>query len=143
MIDTTPAAELKRTDLLNQAATLAKDAMFGAVEAGVMPVKNKCADVIRLLMQAGADSPFAGGKASPGIDLATLATLDTPDTRELLGLLERAQVVAERVDAQRGRSLDADVPLLPGESRGTDLAESISELALRLRLEVGGTKGRD
>jgi hypothetical protein len=73
----------------------------------------------------------------------SLEMLDTPDTRELLILLSRAQEVAERVDAARGRSLGANIRLVPGESRGTDLAESISEIALRVRTEVHGPKGRE
>jgi hypothetical protein len=72
-----------------------------------------------------------------------LDQLDTPDTRELLTLLERAQAVAERVDAARGRVVPADLPLLPGEARGTDLAERISEIALRVRTEIHGPAGRE
>ena len=72
-----------------------------------------------------------------------LHLLDTPDTRRLLELLTEAQEVAERVDAARGRSLPEDTPLLPGESRGIDLAETISEIALRVRIEVQGLKGRE
>ncbi|MES2463620.1 MAG: hypothetical protein V4671_23850 [Armatimonadota bacterium] len=72
-----------------------------------------------------------------------LLQLDTPDSRRLLALLEEAQAVADRVDASRGRALPADIPLQPGESRGTDLAESISYIALRVRGEVRGPQGRD
>lgn len=35
------------------------------------------------------------------------------------------------------------VNLLPGEARGTDLAEAISEIALRVRTEVHGPRGRE
>lgn len=63
---------------------------------------------------------------------------DTPDTRELLALLEKAQAVAERIDAARGRALSPDIPLLPGESHGRDLAETISTIAVRVRGEVKG-----
>jgi hypothetical protein len=72
-----------------------------------------------------------------------LETLDTPHTRRLLALLMEAQEVAEQIDWERGRALDESVPLLPGESRGTDLAESISEIALRVRTEVHGPRGRE
>ena len=47
------------------------------------------------------------------------------------------------VDAQRGRTVGEDVPLQPEESRGTDLAESISEIVLRVRIEVNGPQGRE
>lgn len=76
----------------------------------------------------------------PGGDI-DLFQLDTPETRELLSLLERAQAVAERVDGARGRSLDASIPLAPGESRGCDLAEQVSYIAMRVRGEVHGAKG--
>jgi len=75
--------------------------------------------------------------------LSSLVTLDTPEARRLLLLLERARAAAELVDAQRGRSLGEEIELLPGESRGTDLSESISEIALRVRTEVHGPKGRE
>jgi hypothetical protein len=88
--------------------------------------------------------------APPDIEVADtpaaaipLEQLDTPDTRHLLSLLEKAQEVAERIDAARGRSLGENIELLPGESKGTDLAEAISEIALRVRTEVHGPAGHD
>ena len=72
-----------------------------------------------------------------------LSHLDTPDTRLLLALLERALIVAERIDAARGRILSRDVSLVPNTSRGTDLAAQLSELTLRMRTEVYGPAGRD
>jgi hypothetical protein len=70
------------------------------------------------------------------LSLSLLAGLSNPDLPELLDLLQRAQVVAERIDSQRGRVVGDDVPLLPGESRGTDLAEAVSELAQTVRSQV-------
>jgi hypothetical protein len=70
-----------------------------------------------------------------------LDKLDTPYTRHLLAQLEAAQDTAELLDASRGRALPPDTPLGPGESRGTDLAEAISVLCLRLRTEVYGPSG--
>lgn len=70
-----------------------------------------------------------------------LLELDTPDTRRLLALLAEAQEVAERVDGARGRALPSSAPLLPGEGRGVDLAESIGYLKQRLALEVHGPVG--
>jgi hypothetical protein len=93
----------------------------------------------RNLLALGAREADGMPRAQP----VPLDLLDTPDTRHLLYLLEKAQEVAERIDAVRGRSLGEDVPLLPGESAGTDLAESISEIALRVRTEVHGPKGRE
>ena len=40
--------------------------------------------------------------------------------------------------AERGNVLPGDFPLQPGESRGTGWAETLSELALRLKIEVEG-----
>jgi len=71
-----------------------------------------------------------------------LLALDTPDNRELLFLLDAALAVAERVDASRGRSLPAHIPTAPGESRGCDLAESLAEVAARVRQEVHGANSR-
>jgi hypothetical protein len=56
-------------------------------------------------------------------------------------LLEEAQEAAEQIDWERGRVVGEDVELPPGQSRGRDLAESISEVALRVRIEVNGPRG--
>jgi hypothetical protein len=58
------------------------------------------------------------------------------------GLLWTA-LVAERVDSERGQALPAEVPTMPGESRGTDLSESLASLVLRLWQEVEGPAGRE
>jgi hypothetical protein len=97
--------------------------------------------VVSLLVEVGAASPH-GGAAPPAAPIP-LEQLDTPDTRHLLYLLEKAQEVAERIDAARGRALGESIELLPGESKGTDLAETISEIALRVRTEVHGPAGRE
>lgn len=65
------------------------------------------------------------------------------DTRELLDLLERAQLVADKVDAARGRALPDDVPVGPGESRGMDLGEAVAIIAARVRDDVQGATGRE
>jgi hypothetical protein len=83
----------------------------------------------------------SGGASGPLSALAALAVLDTADSRELLDLVTRAVAVAERVDAQRGNVVAGDVPLQPGESRGTDFAEALSVLRLRLATEVHGPPG--
>jgi|GEM_PF-5672744 hypothetical protein len=70
-----------------------------------------------------------------------LDRLDTPEARELLDLLTGALVVAEKVDASRGRLLSPKIETEPEESRGVDLAESVSEIVHRLRLEIFGPKG--
>jgi len=69
--------------------------------------------------------------------------LDTPNARALLEALERAQELAELVDAERGHSLPEHIPLQPGESRGCDIAEELSYINLRLRSEIHPRRGRD
>ncbi len=43
---------------------------------------------------------------------------------------------------KRGNVLPPDFPLLPGESRGTGWAETISSLAQRFKIEVEGPTDR-
>lgn len=73
-----------------------------------------------------------------GNELAALSTMGGADVCELLALLDRAQAVAERIDAARGYTVGDSIVLQPGESRGTDLAERLSLLALRVRREAEG-----
>jgi hypothetical protein len=93
-----------------------------------------------LLTVAPPELPELPDVAAAPIPLDLLAS---PAARRLLALLEEAQEAAEQVDFERGRSLPEDIPLQPGESRGTDLAEIISEIALQVRTEVQGPKGRE
>lgn len=89
----------------------------------------------------GLPSPSSLPLKSPGtgsLDLSALSTFGSDDSRELLALLDRAQEVAERIDAARGYTVGDSIPLHPGESQGTDLAESVSLLALRVRREAEG-----
>jgi hypothetical protein len=108
-----------------------------------LEAQEAATEALGTLRELGAErhqSPAGSVQAVKPIDLLQL---DTPDTRYLLSLLEEAQAVAERIDAARGRALPSDTPLQPGESLGTDLAEAVSYLALRVRGEVRGPKGRD
>jgi hypothetical protein len=101
----------------------------------------------QLLYAAGGRAPeYDFPRPSDADPLCALSQADTLDTRELLRLVREAVAVAERVDAARGHVVPADTPLLPGESRGTGWAETLSELALRLRIEVEGplrARGRE
>lgn len=114
------------------------------------PIKGQVDEAINLLSMAhdthtGLSAVLhrtrVAGSTSPKkqtSELSDLAVMGGDDSRELLDLLERAQAVAERIDAARGRCVDESIPLHPGESRGTDLAESLSVLALRVRKDVQG-----
>jgi hypothetical protein len=82
----------------------------------------------------------ATGTGSDLADLSRLAALASPAARRLLELL-RAEVLplAETVDRERGRALRPEgVVLGSGETYGTDIAEALSVIALRLAGEVEG-----
>lgn len=66
----------------------------------------------------------------------------TAATRRLQDALAFAVTCAEEVDAERGNVMPDDFPLQPGESRGTGWAETLSEVALRLKIEVEGPRDR-
>lgn len=103
--------------------------------------KEKQKTVVGTLHRCGI-KPGASQPQTRGNDLAMLSTIGSDDSCELLDLLEKAQAVAERIDASRGFVVDEKIPLQPGESRGTDLAESLSMLALRVRREATGGQSR-
>jgi hypothetical protein len=69
---------------------------------------------------------------------------DTQATRRLLILLAQAQAVAEEIDAERGRTGEASSDYLPlGRSLGFDLAETLSELRLRIQNTMHRDEQRD
>ena len=82
-------------------------------------------------------------RANQRYDLTAItANHDTPASRRLLEALVAAQEAAEEVDKERGHFVDFE-PQIPGESKGTGYAESLSELAFRLRREIAAPpKGR-
>lgn len=83
-----------------------------------------------------------GGKVDtlpePQDDLSVLMVLDSPNSRELLAGLKALLPVAERVDAERGRSLDEVV----GGSAGLDLAEDLAQMIARISMEIHGVTGK-
>ena len=151
----TPRQGAKRQDAMDRAAACCKDAIEHATSAQFATAEpsvresarvavHAAAEAMNLLVSVGAKS-LIGDNRQPlkRLDLSALAILADPAAPELLALLEQAQSVAEGIDFRRGRVVDADIPLSPGESRGTDLAESISNLAQRVRVETHGPAGRD
>lgn len=128
------ALELLPTSTPEEVVQIKEEILAAAREAD-----SAAQDAYLGLLALGAEVPVGAPKPQP----IPLEKLDTPDSRELLDLLRRAQEVAERVDASRGRSLPDSFSLQPGESRGTDLAEKLSQIVLRVRLEVEGPQGRD
>ena len=107
----------------------ARARLTSAVEASQMG--------LRTLLDAGARVKGIPA-AAPADPLRALALADTPATRRLLTVLGQAVEAAEVVDAERGNVLPAHLPLQPDESRGTGWAETLSGLALRLKIEVEG-----
>jgi len=106
-------------------------------------VDQAAQEALRLLLQAGAARPASVPAPQSDSDpLRALAQADTPATRRLLAAVRAAAEAAEEVDAERGNVLPAHLPLQPGESRGTGWAETLFELALRLKIEVEGPADR-
>jgi hypothetical protein len=156
-----PRAALKDQAALDQVAALVLQTVDHADRAGDLSTSPEAKEAARAAVLTGMEAmnTLTGklGAASPlrarqqpvsesepdKFALSSLVTLDTPASRRLLALLMETLEAAEQVDWERGRALDESVPLLPGESRGTDLAESISEIALRVRTEVHGPPGRE
>lgn len=144
---------MKEQGRLNIAAEKCQDAAdltalalqtVNSPEAHEAVFKAQCAtlEALTAVMQAGGDVGDAIGRERKRHNLQSLATLNTPAARELLQALEMALAVAERVDAERGRALPPHIPLTQYESRGTDLAEALSNLCMRLRWEVSPPTGR-
>jgi hypothetical protein len=104
-------------------------------------VVTKLNEVATVLAQSGADLPET--RAPLKTQVLAPWELDTPEARELLDLLARAQAVAEVVDKQRGNVLPDRIPTGEMESRGTDFADSLSHLRIRLHLEIVPPQGRD
>jgi len=102
-------------------------------------VNDRAQATYQLLHAAGGRAPeYDFPRPSDADPLRALAQADTPATRRLLELLREATAAAEEVDAERGDVLPPEFPLQPGESRGTGWAETLSELALRLKIQVEG-----
>jgi hypothetical protein len=121
-------------------------ATFAAREGRTMDVQEQATAasecLTRLhqaLIAAGAPEGGDGGRTSP----VPLRLLSTPAGRRLLDVLDAAVDAAEALDAERGDVLPGFIALQPGETRGTGYAEALSELRLRLRVEVKGPRGRD
>jgi hypothetical protein len=64
------------------------------------------------------------------------ADVDTRNAWELIEALEKAQEIAERVDAARGNALPGNIPILSYQTRGTDLAKAVAALAARVQGEI-------
>jgi hypothetical protein len=81
-------------------------------------------------------------RGDDGFDLGALASLSSPLAAEMLDRLRDLLPLAEKLDAERGNAMPEEYTPAPGESRGTDVAESISLLILHLKRDVEGARGR-
>jgi hypothetical protein len=146
-LDKAAALVLETLDRISRAGRISKNPEVEALAD--LAVRTGMEAMNTLMGKLGAASPLRArqqpvSESEPDkFALSSLVALDTPASRRLLALLMETLEAAEQVDWERGRALDESVPLLPGESRGTDLAESISEIALRVRTEVHGPQGRE
>lgn len=115
----------------------------GQVEAAREILSEACdtSNTAAALLIAG--GIHVGAPTPSRLDLSQLATLDSPEARELHRRLMELIPLAETVDASRGRTMGSSFQPLPGESRGTDIAETLSLLVLRLQDETVGPKGRE
>lgn len=156
-------ASIRRQQSIDAAATRARESAIAAQQglhtlprtpenqAGMRLINTAATamqTVLKELVDAGAAVPIIEDRKraveeAALLDLSSLVMLADPEAPQLLRLIEEAQALAERIDARRGRSLPEDTALMPGESLGTDLAESLSVIALRVRLDVHGPTGRD
>ncbi len=119
-----------------QRVLLARD--LGEAKRHATDATEELRAALRGLKNAGGRLP---GSSPVPSSLSSLALLSTPSSRELLGLLRDAVAVAERVDAERGRVAGKSSP---DDCAGTDLAEALHFLVLRVADEVEGAQsGRE
>jgi len=135
-----PAGELDRLQThaiaalraAQHAELMARRAGEGTVESMADEAAENARAIVGSLQRLGAheSEQAAAALAHP----IPFLKLDTPNVRELLAGLKALLPVAERVDAERGRSL----PEVVGGSAGMDLAENLAQLIARLSLELYG-----
>jgi len=138
-------------DATAEAAMLAGDAAANAwgltddpdARATIEIARDSAYSAARLAVKAGAKSPGPPPTEESRFSLRALASLDSPEARELHRRLAELLPLAERVDDSRGRTMGPEYEPQPGESRGTDVAETLSLLVLRLRNETIGPAGRE
>jgi hypothetical protein len=136
------AAQVREIQDLTGTATLDLMACdYAAAETAVRAANDVSQLMARRLSAEGVTFPDAAPK--PELDLGALASLSSPTAAEILDRLRRDLLpLAERLDAERGHAMPDEYVPLPGESRGTDVAEAISLLILQLKRDVEGARGR-
>ncbi len=148
------ASYLDRAAVHVHAAQVAADraallAHSGDTQAAVHYAEESKQDANRALLvlcdKLGAAVPPGRGREPERMrtrtfDLTALATLDTNESRELLAALEMVQSFAEKVNYQRGHVFFDHIKTALNQSRGTNYAEDVSNLAARLRREIFGAE---
>jgi len=84
-------------------------------------------------------APVKGAESLSLSSLASLASKDTPASRELLARLQEVLPAAEAVDRERGNWY-ADAPA--GDTKGTEYADTLLQTISRLRSEIDPPKGK-
>lgn len=110
-------------------------------------IREELSEALRMADRAGVQPEATGKERAAGFDLHGLAELDAgkPEALELIDALRALLPLALDLDTRRGRVVSEKVPLQPGETPSTDVAELLSDLVYRLEQEagVGVGKGRE
>lgn len=131
LLDAAAVAALRAEELAASLEALGRNTQDGEVIEVASQCREAAHDAVFLMVRAGAECPHpmptVPDERLDLAELAALVALDTPEARSLLGALEELLPLAEAADA----------------SRGTDVADALQYLVLRLRDETSGPSGRE
>lgn len=136
-VDTAMKDALVAAALIRRPTRHAEDLQFAETKA--MNATNAAKIALDLLQEEGARPDTIPLPPTIGVPLDKL---DTPANRALLAALESVVQLAEKVDAERGLSVDEADRLGPNDTLGIDLAEQINQIRARVSLEIHGPKGK-
>lgn len=107
-------------------------------------VREDLAEALRLASRGGVEPEQDAKIRAAAFDLHALAELDAgkPEALELIAGLRALLPLALELDTKRGRVVSEKVPLQPGETPSTDVAELLSDLVYRLEAEAGVGVGK-
>jgi hypothetical protein len=108
----------------------------------ISPLSSTLNSLGRALEAAGATAPTEGYQGTPAPSPDSLEHLrrieeSRDETQNLLWAMEFAMPHAEQLDKRRGNWVGDMANTAQGETPGTDYAESVQGLLLRLRGELG------
>jgi hypothetical protein len=132
-----------------QVATLGKEMEHHGVIYDISPLHDTLNHIGQALEAAGATAPTEGYQGTPPPSPDSLEHLrrveeSRNETQNLLWALEFAMPHAEQLDKKRGNWVGDMADTEHGETPGTDYAEAVHGLLLRLRGEMGAEgEGRE